>query len=220
MSTQTSGFAKAEAKALPKLGCIGRVLAVGEARATKSGAYEMIPIEIEGYGASRSIKVFFMFRPDWLTPGFDPESLQDFEGGSGLLWNYERNVSQKGSVSLLQGLAGGTEEGLDKVAEAIFALPVNETTGGPDSDAVADVLSRILVDEGQGNLVGYVLRQQQEKIGTDPETNKGIYQRTQFYEVANWFTPNEKGRERIRRSAARATKGSFFVQFTDEDVPY
>jgi len=218
--TQTQGFAAAPAKDLPRLGCIGRVTHVEEAKESKSGNYMVVRIDVEGYGASRSFRNYFLYRPEWLTPTFKPADLKEIEGGDSMLRVYENNISQKGSISLLQGLAGGTKEGLDAVATAIFALPADSDTGGPSPEDVTEALRRVLLEEGHGNLIGYVLQQQAEKVGTDPETGKGIYANTPYYEVANWFVPNDKGRERVNKSAARATKGTFFVQFTEDDIPF
>ena len=218
-------FAKAEAKKLPGLGCIGRVQSVGEAKESKpkgeatSGNYMVVPIEIEGYGASRSIRVHFLYRPEWFAEGFDSNTLLELDGGTGFEFVYGTNFGRDGQIGLLQGLTGGTEAGLDALAARIQALPLDADTGGPSPEDVAATLEDVLVNEEAGKLVGYVLKQQQTKTGVNPDTGKMTYANTPFYEVDQWFVPNDKGRARVQKRAAKASKGTFFVQFTDEDVP-
>lgn len=215
------GFSSTEAKKLAKLTCIGRVQSVGECKVSNSGKYLTIPIEIEGYGASRSIRVWFTFQPEWLTNGFKTESFREYgDEGKKMEKVFASNIQQDGAISLLQGLTGGTKEGLEKLAAVIQALPINEEVGGPTGSDVADALREYLVDEENGALVGYVLSQQRNFVGVDPDTNKGIYKNTPYYEVNTYFVPDEKGRKRQVAAAARAAKGTHYVQFSEDDCPF
>jgi hypothetical protein len=215
-------FDELEARELPTLACIGRVTKIEEPKATKVNEhginYLMIPIHIEGYGASRGTKVNFMFRPEWLKEGFRSRDLAKVEGGKGLLAVYGNNISQKGKVSTLKGLVGSVDEEFDALADTLLTLSPGEEV--PTGEQVASALQKVLIDEEKGQRIGYVLRQQREKTeDVDPDTGKPIYVLTPYYEVNEFYTPNEKGRKRQYNRAER-TPDTFKVQFTEDDVPF
>lgn len=220
MSTATQAqplFGAAAARVLPTLACIGKVVSVGPPTLTKPNAetgiqYVMYNIGIQGYGASRNSKINFMIRPEWLVPGFDPSSFDSIEGGKGLEFMYGRHIARRGDTSTLQGLVGG-----DNDTFAAFCEKLAAANGDPAG--IGTALSEFLIEEGNGSLFGYVLRQQQEKAGVDEETGKNTYVGTQYYEVSSFFTPNEKGRKRQYDKASATSNGSFKVQFTEDDVP-
>lgn len=216
-ATQTQPlFGAAAARVLPTLACIGKVVSVGAPTLTKPNPetgiqYVMYNIGIQGFGASRNSKVNFMIRPEWLVPGFDPGSFESIDGGKGLEFMYGRHIARRGDVSTLQGLVG-----CDDTTFAAFCEKLATANGDPAAIGVA--LSDFLIEEGNGALVGYILRQQQEKAGVDEETGKNLYVGTQYYEVNSYFTPNEKGRKRQYDKAKTGTGSAFKVQFTEDDV--
>jgi hypothetical protein len=214
-------FAKASVRKKPTVACIGYVSDIGEAKPTRVNEYGfnyiMIPIQLAGYGASLPIKVNFMFRPEWLQPGFDPESLHELEHGSTLYSQYSRHINQAGGgISTLFGLVGADDEKFNQLAEALQEVAPEAES---DPEIVANVLREKLVDEELGKLVGYVLSQQKEK-SVDPETGKVTYLLTPYYQVDSFFVPDEKGRARQIRRAEKTTDGSFRVYFAEEDVPF
>lgn len=213
------GFKEGSAKKLPTLACIGRVQEVGEPKATESGKYFIIPVKIEGYGASRSTRANFMFRKNWFTNGFDPESLLEYEGGNGYYFVYGKNIAQKGSVSLLKGLVGDDDDKFDTLATALQSLPGSETEEGPSATDIAETLRTYLVDEGNGENLGYILRQQRTKAGEDSE-GKAKYTLEPYYEISEFGSGDEKWRDRQYKRAERTTNGGFKVGFTEEDAPF
>lgn len=219
-TTTQPTFAEASAREMPTLSCIGKVVSVSEPKETQKNDkginYIQYDIALEGYGASRNMVVRMRVRPEWFTPGFKPGSFKEIDGGTGLEFFYGKNIAQKGSISTLQGLVGARnaqEEGFALFAAALFA-----TEGDPVK--LGEALSNYLIEEGNGSLVGYVLKQQQEKAGVDEETGKNVYTKTQFYEVGNWFVPDEKGRKSQYTRAEKSEDGSFRVSFTEDDVPF
>lgn len=71
------GFSAAKVRKLPGLGCVGYIAEVGELKDTEKGVYQYVKITIKGHNGSRGSTKNFFFRPDWFTPGFDAESLND-----------------------------------------------------------------------------------------------------------------------------------------------
>lgn len=211
-------FKDTSARKMPTLACLGRVQEVEEAAASKSGNYIMVPIKIEGYGASRSTRTQFMYRADWLDPNFNPESLLQFEGGNGLYFVYGKNINQKGQISTLKGVVGAKEEPFEALSSQLQALPGVGTEDGPKPEDVAATLRTFLVDEGNGEF-GYILRQQRTKAGEDAE-GKPVYTFEPYYEIAEFGSGDEKWREKQYKRAERTPNGSFRVCFTEEDAPF
>lgn len=213
-------FREAEAKPMPTLACIGRVSKIGEPKDTKVNEhgfnYVLIPIEIEGYGASRNTKVNFMFRPEWIDENFNPKTLGELEGGKGLLAVYSSNIAQRGRVSVLKGVAGGDSDAFDAIATALMGADLTANPG----EAVAAVLEDYLIGQELGKVVGYTLRQQSEKTDETDENGRAIYVKTQYYEVGEFFAPTERNRERQYKRAKTAEEGKFKVLFTEDDVPF
>lgn len=212
-------FSEASAKKLPVLACIGRVSNVGEAKTSESGVYSMIPINIEGYGASRSTKLMFMFRPEWLVHGFDSASLKEYENGKALEFIYGKNINVRGGISVLKGLVGADDEAFETLADSIMGLPIDEKVGGPNPAQVADVLREFLIENEKGARIGYTLKQQRTKVGTNDE-GKPIYKDEPYYEVSEFWVADEKGRDRQFKRAQKDSSGNFKVTFTEEDTPF
>jgi hypothetical protein len=209
-------FGAAAAREMPTLACIGRVVGIDAPKETKGEnefgiKYHMYNIHLEGYGAGRKAKINFMIRPEWLIPGFNPATFESVEGGKGMEFMYGKHVSRRNDISTLQGLVGCNDEAFN-----VFCQALASAEGDPQG--IYAVLQDILVEQGYGALVGYVLKQGREKGGFD-EDGKQLYLPTAFYEINNFFNPNEKGRASQYKRAEGSTGGKFKVQFTEDDIP-
>ena len=227
MSTATETqpvFGEVAARALPALACIGKVVKVEVPTETKGGEdgtgvkYLMYNIHLEGYGAGRKARVNLMIRPEWLHQSFNPSSFAEIEGGSSMEFLYAKAIAQRGQISILQGLVGVSKA--DDPRWGAFCSALMSANGEPME--IHAVLQDWLIEQENGNFVGYILKQQREKAGFD-EDGKQLYTPTQYYEVNGFFEPNEKGRkaqyDRADRTAGGTADRTFKVQFTEDDVP-
>lgn len=218
------GFKQAQARPLPRLACIGRVSAVPEAKVSQSEVYVVQRIEITGYGPSRNIRPMFLYRPDWLTEGFDPESLKELENGESMLGVYRNHVGEKDEISVLLGLCGCKDEVYDALGDKLFALGIDPAKIESDDDmravmdAVTNVLKEFLIDEKNGNEIGYILRQQYEKTGEVDENGRPVRVPTKYYEVAEYFDPNDEKKIASLKKSAEKSDGKFKITF--DDTPF
>lgn len=225
-----SGFASVSAPPKPYLVCKGRVTSIGEAKATEPKDAEklswvMQSARIEGDGASENIFYNLLYRPEWFQEGFS----QDQIGGSpkqvkAQQFLYRRNIFNKDAVSFFQAACGFDEDRFVGLAEALRAIPEPASPGADDNgdpipgifsqdyyNAVTDVLNEYLV----GNEFGYTLKQASEVVGIDPESGKKQYQKTDKYEVDEFFELSEKNIASKRKRAEKAEPGT--VKFLIDD---
>lgn len=216
MSNQTFGVPQAEEQ--PDLHCIGRVQEILKATSPAEGKiYNVLHIQLEGYGASPSHRVFFCWHPEWLSPDYDPNSLEEYgDEGKKMLFTYRTNIAAMGSYSLIDGLCGCDKDVVSELATDLFALSDEEKN---DPNVVAEVFKRHLIDEGKGAKIGYTLTQQRVKTDKVDENGKNIYHRTQYKDVKYWWPVTEKRMNQIRRSAEKSG-GKALVLFEDTDVPF
>ncbi len=217
MSTEATAvqkklFNEASAAKLPKLICTGYVAKIGEGKPSKSGNYNVNPIEINGFGAARNATVYVLTRPEWFetdeagNPTFRPDALSQVEGGSAMQFVYRRNIRGRGSVSILEGVCG-SEERFEKLQEEFLT-----TDGIDDENDSAEVIERILQnnllpkDGEQGFEIGYTLSQQRTKTDEKDENGKFIYLLDNRYEVSNFWEATEKAKESHRKSAEKSAK--------------
>ncbi len=224
MSTQTAketrkGFRQASATRKPTLACIGYVAAVGEGKESKSKKYNVNPIEINGLAAGPNTTVYLLTRPEWFeldaegNPSFRPDRLEEVEGGSGILFVYQKNIAQKGNVSLLQGVAGN-EDRFGDLAETLLTKSViingkEETAAGDESAAVIEKLLEDFLVAGDGESpfeIGYVLRQQSTKTDDVDADGKAIYVLENRYEVSEWFEATEANKKKFRKRAEKSAE--------------
>lgn len=191
-------FVKTQAKEIPTQACAGRVASLDSPRLSKQKydaegnpkpQYYNQPINIEAFGLANPQKAYFLYRPEWFTPGFNPETYYaEFEGGSALVRVYGNMIANSDQLSMLQGLCGGSEEKFNILADAILAL-AEQTSPLEQEEAFVEafhkLLNKYLVEEGFGRLVVYTLKQQQEVAGHDAD-GKPIYQRSKFMSVDQW----------------------------------
>lgn len=71
------GFSAAKVRKRPGLACVGYISDVGELKDTEKGVYQYVSITVKGHNGSPGNKKNVFFRPDWFTPGFDAESLNE-----------------------------------------------------------------------------------------------------------------------------------------------
>jgi hypothetical protein len=231
------GFNKPQAEEKPARANIGYVKEIGEGRVTNSGDYMFVKYDIGGYGASENIKGIFMFRPEWLVEGFNPGSLEKLDGGKAFERQYRNHVSSDESLSTLQGLCGGKEELHDELADRIFSLGidpnipevVNDTEEELQArqeacnvilDAVRTCLQQFLVDEKNGERVGYTTGHQYKKTDEVDEEGKAIYVRQRWREVKSWFDPDDERAVKSLLKRASKSEGKFVISFTEDEVPF
>lgn len=237
-SPASPGFKSAQAAEKPTLACIGRVSSFGDCGITDSGNYLKQAIQLDGYGAGPNQRLTFLYRPEWLVPGFDSAVYEgsDEPDAKTYLGFYRKNIAEDEGVSTLLGLCGGaTEDGIaafNELAGKLFALDIQSyiDRGAEGIKEIPGVVKACLVDffenqETAGKRIGYILRQQQQKTDETDDNGKAIYKRLKYYEVSDgfgtsgFFTPDEKGRKAQESRAARS-QGKRKVTFTDEDSPF
>lgn len=185
-------FAEPQAAEKPDLICAGTVTGVGEAKISASGKNVTIPIDVEAVDAGRKVRIYFNFRPNWLTVGFKPGELE--KADSAAHFTYKKNIADKEGYSVLRGLCG-SKAAFARLANILLHLPVTENEfgeeliTGPAMEDVADALREFFannVDEqGQPVLIGYMLSQEKTKTDeTEVDENgkvRNIYQRENRY---------------------------------------
>jgi hypothetical protein len=216
------GFTKGDAQEKPRSANLGRVAEIGEAKVSRSQKYCLVKWQIEGYGASENIRGIFLWRPEWIVEGFKPSTLGALDEGDTFEMLYRNNVASREGMSVLQGLCGGDEEKFDELASRIFALNIDpKGEVEPILDGVQGVLQKFLIDEKNGDNVGYVCGHQMTKTDeVDPDTGKNIYVREKYREVKSWFDPTNKKTNKGPIKRADKSEGKFVVSFTENEVPF
>jgi hypothetical protein len=208
MSQSSFGFAEASVQKLPSLACIGYVDVVADGKVSESGKYIVQGITLRGFGPSRGCSTNLLYRPEWISATFNPDSLNEFgDEGQKMLAVYRRNIAVRDGISALKGLAG-SEERYQALAQKLLTLPaVTEAT-------VSDVLKEFF--SGDQFEIGYVLRQRKNKTGETDENGKDVYELTNGYEVQEYFFVTKANIEKLQKRAARSKDGMFKVAFEVE----
>ena len=205
MSTpQTSfGFAAArnEVKELPKLACIGFIESVGESKVSGSGIYIWQPFTIGATQGGKKSFAGLCYRPEWLRPGFDPESLKAEPNGNTLFTVYKMNIAGSNSLSALAGFAG-SEDNFNQLAANIQAAIADK--GDDEVMATVEAILREFANE-TAQEVGYYSVQKKEK-GADGK--KVLVEGKR--EIGGWFHP---GPEADKRHAQDAAKGKLTLAY-------
>jgi len=218
MSTAVEGllsFREAAAADMPKLVCVGYVDAVGDGKVSESGKYIVQPISLAAYGAGRRARVNFLYRPEWIVPAFDPntiaEMVDDDEEAKKILSVYRRNINGRGSISTLRGLAG-SDVGFERLSHRILSLPDASIEG------VQMVLTEFFEERQQSGSpeIGYVLKQQATRTDQiDEESGKAIWIKENRYEVDSFFDVNDKALAKWTKAAAKS-QGKIRVTYNGE----
>ncbi len=227
--TQKKLFNEASAAKLPKLVCTGYVSKIGEGKASKSGVYNVNPVEIQGIGASRNATVYLLTRPEWFEvddqgyASFRPDSLQDVEGGAGMLFVYRKNIKGRGTLSNLEGLCGSTER-FENLQEAFLTAPgITDDTDSPQ--VIEELLTKYLLPaDGEAAFeIGYTLTQRRTKTAEKDENGKNVYLLENSYELSEFWEATDKAKAKYIASAEKSAKRnaengkpiSFKVCFSD-----
>lgn len=216
-SSQTSmTFKDAPAQDLPKLIQLCRVSEVMEGKVSSSEKYIVQPVQLDAIGAGRSVRVNLLYRPEWLRPGFDPQSIaetiDDEKEASSVLFVYRKNIAESGGISVLRGLAG-SDEAFDRLANQL--LSQEEVT----IEGTTTILREFLIPEdGEQTLIGVELRQKSDKTGdVNPDTGKNIYIKTSGYDIDSFYDATEKN-IKSKRKFAEKSNGRARMTFTEDDV--
>lgn len=200
-STQTRmSFRGAAAADLPKLICVGRVSDVKDGFVSESGKYVVQPIMIDAFGGGRSIKINFLYRPEWLRPGFDPasilESMDDADEAKKVHSVYRMHIEgPERSVSTLRGIAG-SEEGFGVLSDALLSLP----------EVTLEAVTTVIRDYVENNPVqiGYELKQKTAKTGETDEAGKAIYRKENGYDIDTYWEVTDKNIKAKQKVAGKA----------------
>jgi hypothetical protein len=211
-------FTAANVAPMPKLICVGSVSQVLEGKVSQTGSYVVQPIQIAAYGTGRDARYNLLYKPEWFTPGFDPQSYYEgIEEGddeavrqaNSIVSVYRRNINVRSGISALRGMAG-SEEAFNTLANRVLSL--DEIT----IEAVTEVLSNFFANDNEGVMFGYVLKQQHTKTDDiDPETGKNVWVPENRYEVDRFFDYSEKAIEGYKRQAEKSA-GGVIVTFDSE----
>lgn len=232
-SQQQLGFASATVDKLPTIACVGYVDEVGEGKVSKSEVYINQPIKIRGNGANRSVTKYLLYRPEWLVPGFNPDTIKESgDGARGMLFVYQSNIIPgRGAkkISALQGLCG-SEERFNELANRLLTASYPETgdnatpeeTAAATSALIAQVRSILhqflVVEGGEAVPVGYQMIQEKEDTGDVDEKGKKVKVATERYTLGDFFYPTEQKLKNLR-SFAQHQPGKMRVAF-DEVTPF
>lgn len=227
----TSPFAQAKTPKLPELACKGVITEVPEAKLTASEDYYMIRVKIQGIDGSKDVTVNFLFRPEWLTPGFDPVSFETLINSSepevakrGRAFDtvYRNNVGGSNSqISHLKGFCGANDEALNKFGELRDALYAKKNAGKTAEDAedltgdeIQGLLSKFVMQVQGSKVLGYVLKQATQKTDEMDDNDKPVYELRSNYEVKNYYLPSEKMHASfVKRAKAAVPAGSFKIAY-------
>lgn len=216
MTATRRTFTKPPAAPKPTLICAGKVTEVKDAYlSAKSQKYYVVPIQLTGMDGGLDQKVYWLFHPEFFK-GYTPSELIELaEDDKGAYRIFCQHIAQEsGKVSHLQGLAT-TEEAFDEISSRLLSLGVDAITENPT--LVSDTLREFLIDENGDNVVGYVLRQQQEATDEKDENGKTIYVPSKWMEVGGYWEVNDKN---VKKQAEKAAKSKGKVKMTYSGVPY
>lgn len=202
--TDNFSFTPTEAAEKPTLLCVGTVGEIEEAHLSKSENYVVQPINLNALDAGRNIKLYFLYRPEWFTRGFNPATLKADQPGAHFV--YGKNIANKDNLSNLRGLAG-SNEAFVKLATILTSITSDPT--GPSMEDVTEALVEFFegnVDsEGQPKKIGFELRQQMTKTDEiNEETGKNVYVRENRYEVKAFFDVTKKSLDGAVRRASNS----------------
>lgn len=198
---------------MPTLACIGSVVEIGDGKISSTGKYVVQPINLGALEAGKDLRLNFLYKPEWLTAGFDPSSLEEVEGGDSMLSVYRRHISGRGALSTLSGIAG-TDERFEALSATLLGL----------EDVSAENVQQALTEfflggDAEDVQIGYIAKQQSTRTDDiNPQTGKNIYVLENRYEVSSFFRVDEKT---IKSLANRANKsnGKFRLTF-EAGVPF
>src|SRR5690349_8695608 len=204
MSTQTAlGFASPTVEKLPQIACVGTVSSVEEGKVSQKGTYVVQRVVVGGKGANKTSSVNLLYRPEWFTPGFNPDTIKELDNADSVMFVYTRNIVPPpgdANLSVLQGLAGSDER---FAALSGKLLSLNAGTTEELISSIESTLRTFLVVEGKDTPIGYKLAQAKEDTGNVDEHGKKIKILKASYELDSFFYPTEKKLKSLRSYAQR-----------------
>lgn len=227
MSTETQqttlGFAEAPVIKMPRLACIGKVSEVGEGKESSSGMYNVQPIKVRPVGPGKPITIQLLYRPEWLTVGFEPKSILDYgideetgkDVGKSMYYVYRMHVNRPGNeersygVCHLKGLSG-SDEGYAQLVHNLLS------TEDKSVFSMQEVMREFFTVTNENMNVGYILQQKTQKT-TDPDSGKTVYVLDSGYEIGGWFRVDADSVKRVKLRAERAKDDSFKIAFDPDE---
>jgi hypothetical protein len=188
----------AEVLAMPDLACIGVIAKVDKVRLSEKGVYHVLPIEVKGQYGAKDATFFYIFKPEWFDPSFDPRTLADEPKVYGV---YKRYVADAARDSVLSAVANsGDERGFDKLAAEF------DTLAAVDEHSVEQVLREHLA----GKETGYILSQRKDK---DDNGNSVLMEQ---YNINRFFNPTEEAMADLIKQAANPKRRVPLIVTWDE----
>jgi hypothetical protein len=198
-------FKDIQASVMPNLVCVGEIAEIGDAHVSQSEQYIVTPVKIKAEGAGRNMTISLLYRPEWFYRDFDPNTIVDVYG-TGVDFVYRKNFrNTKKNPAFLNVILGSDEE---------YIKFRNETQVEPGTEVDTQEISRILREKALGNRVGYVLRQESEKV-TDDDGNTS-YVRLERYKLDFMFFPTEAELKRRKNLAEKSNGNTLFAA----DLPF
>jgi len=194
-------FKAASAPKLPRIACIGVVTDVADTKISQKGVYNVTNITIEPRGGGYPTKFALLTRPEWLTPGYDPDV--ELAGQPGPAFVYKTNImaASDSGPSRLIGLAGNLEKANVLVDKIMAGTTSVEDADGNAVSIVPDEILDAALRTCIGTTVGFVLQQKLEDTGTVDENQKKVKIRTSNYEFGEFFFADDKALAKYRRLA-------------------
>lgn len=206
-------FAAGDAPKMATLVCTGYVFKIGEGHESKSGQYNVNPIEIQPFGGGRAATYQFLSRPEWFEfndegkPSFRPQSLNGVEGGKSMLFVYNKMINQKDTISAMHGLCGSKAR--LSLLESRIAAKYPAVADDVDSPSVLeDIFTDVLLaKEGAEPFeIGYILRQAREKTDEVDDQGKVIYALKKSYDLSDFWEVNDKAKKAFRKKAEKSAE--------------
>lgn len=204
MEATAKAYKSIQAPRMPNLVCTGQITEVGDAHVSKSGQYVVTSVKITADGAGKNTAIHLCIRPEWNAKGFDPNEIEEVYGSS-VDFVYRTHFDNRGKVAFLKGLLGSEEN---------YVAFRNDSIVADAEQFDAERFSTMLRDRILNQQVGYVLRQDSEKV-VDDEGNVE-YIRTERYKVDRMFFPTKEELKRLRNQAERSNGNTLFTA----EVPF
>jgi len=204
-------LAQLEVEQLPTIACTGVVKKIHkpEPSKTEGSAYHVARIDFEAEnGPVSQPSTFLVYDPNWFASNFDAKVELAGVENKGKRFLYGKNIiTPKGSrgQSVLEALSNGSFEELAGIID-------KELGGEYDPDKFQEILAQF-----EGQEIGIVLKQQQEKTDELNEKGRNVYVRQERYGVDRLFTVTDDSiksfEKSAKKAAERATKEGKDVQF-------
>lgn len=198
-------FRAPSAEEKPTLAVEGYIDRIGEPRQSSSLVYVIQPFTLVPASPSgQAVNGSLLYRPEWFSPNFVPDSLASAPGGSGQLFVYKKHIRSLDSLSTLDGLFVGASDILGEFARKVQEIPYDGSSAGITefAETFYNLLRRAVESLPENHTVGYILRQRRVKE-TLPDGSR-ITVLDRFYDISEWFNPKDP--KTLTRLARRANR--------------